>query len=59
MEKEVKEFTCRRMNELRCKNKIYRDNLGDLFDYPICEECQKLEFDKVTRLDDGGYSKLL
>lgn len=56
MEKKMEKFECRYFDFLRCGNDILRDNIGDLFDYPYCEECQKKENDEITRLDDGRHT---
>jgi hypothetical protein len=60
----LQEFDCRYPGFLRCGNKIMRNGLGDLFDYPFCEECQIKDSycvdcqkihkeDQIKRLDDG------
>jgi|GEM_PF-3949462 len=59
MNEQLTKFTCRFFHIIRCKNSVYRDSISDLFDYPYCEQCQKKEVKKVTRLDDGQYNKLL
>ena len=54
----MQEFECRRVDFLRCGNPIFRQNIGDLIDYPWCEECQEKDEDRhgITRLDDGRHT---
>ena len=62
MEHKIKtEFKCSYVEvlKLRCNNPIKRTNIGDFFDYPHCEKCQKLDLKNVRRLDDGSHSELL
>lgn len=60
-EKIKTDFNCSYVEvlKLRCNNPIKRENFGDFFDYPHCEKCQKLDRNRVTRLDDGSNSQLL
>lgn len=63
----MEEFNCRYNDFLTCGKPIFRKNMGDLFDYPYCEECQVkdclclecrkiLANETVTRLDDGRHT---
>lgn len=56
-ENKLEQFYCRYVDFIRCGNPILRDNIGDLFDYPYCEECQEKDIfcPKLTRLDNGRY----
>lgn len=53
-DKEFEIFKCRPVIHGTCFNKFYRDNIGDLFDYPYCEECQELQ-GEIMRLDNGQH----
>lgn len=55
--REKNRFKCRRGSVKGCPNEIIRENLGDLFDYPFCESCQREQEDKITRLNDGLFYK--
>lgn len=66
----MEQFACRFVDSilnLRCGKPMFRDNIGDLFDYPYCEECQVKEAfcpdcrkiipeENITRLDDGRHN---
>jgi hypothetical protein len=52
----MKEYKCRYLEFLRCGNPIYRENSGDLLDYPYCEECQIKDDGEITRFDNGRHS---
>jgi hypothetical protein len=59
VEEEKKTYKCRPLIRDSCINKIVRDNLGDYFDYPLCEACQEADTEmdgEIYRLDDGRYT---
>ena len=57
MTESPKEYQCRAFDFVRCGKPIIRENLGDLFDYPFCEDCQNKYDKEVSRFDDGNFKK--